>query len=62
MGRVDELSEKRKVYDSNKLVAAKTKGIKFSPYLHQIPCRFDACLRKGLVVVVVAVAVVIDVW
>lgn len=37
--RVDELSEKRQVYDSNKLIASMTQGTYFSPYLHQVPCR-----------------------
>ncbi|CAM9899337.1 unnamed protein product, partial [Scytosiphon promiscuus] len=37
--RVDELGSKRRVYDSNKLIGAKTKsGLKYSPYLHELPC------------------------
>lgn len=40
--RVDELSEKRRVYDSNAHIAAKMKGVKYSPYLHQVPCRCGA--------------------
>lgn len=41
-GSVDELSKKRQVYDSNQLIAAKTKGVRYSPFLYQIPCRYSA--------------------